>query len=60
MWSCGIMRHVLDWEVGGSNPGKFLPFSLGCRLDLPIHLDKRDNSGETKYTTLLTRIIIVC
>ena len=32
--SCGLMRHVLDREVGGSNPGESVSFSPGCRLDL--------------------------
>ena len=33
-WSCGLMQYVLDWEVGGSNPGKSVSFSPGRRLDL--------------------------
>ena len=31
---CGLMHHVLDQEVGGSNPGKSVSFSSGCKLDL--------------------------
>ena len=31
LWS---ISHVLDWEVGGSNLGKFMSFLPGCRLDL--------------------------
>ena len=33
-WSGGLMCHVLDREVGGSNPG--ISFSPGRRLDLSI------------------------
>ena len=22
LWSCGLMHHVLDWQVGGSNPDR--------------------------------------
>ena len=31
---CGTMRHVLDQEVGGFNPGKPVSFLPGRRLDL--------------------------
>ena len=34
-WSCGLIRHVLDQEVGGSNPGKSESSFPGGRLDLP-------------------------
>ena len=26
LWSCGLMRHVLDWEVCGSNPREYGSF----------------------------------
>ena len=34
------MCHVLDWEIGGSNPGESLSFLPGRRLDLFILLDE--------------------
>ena len=33
-WSVDLICHVLDWEVGGSNPGKFVSFSPGRRLKI--------------------------
>ena len=29
LWPCGLMRHVLDWEDGGSNPGNALILLTG-------------------------------
>ena len=31
----GLMHHVLDQEVGGSNTGKSVSLLPGSRLDLP-------------------------
>ena len=33
-WSCCLMNHVLDGEVGGSNLGESVSFLPGCRLAL--------------------------
>ena len=35
IWSCGLMHHVLDWEVGGSNVKSQRRLDLTCPFNYP-------------------------
>ena len=58
-WSCGLLCHVLDREVGGSNLSEPVSFSPGLRLDIFARMRPGlffclAESFETRTKVLLT------
>ena len=58
-WSCGLLCHVLDKEVGGSNLSEPVSFSPGLRLDIFARMRPGlffclAESFETRTKVLLT------